>query len=57
MIYQELNLIPKLTVAENIFIGNEPKNGPFIDKRRMKVRAKELLDRYKDRLTGSEGSD
>ena len=26
IIYQELNLIPELTVAENIFLGREPRN-------------------------------
>ena len=25
MIYQELNLLPELTVAENIFLGREPR--------------------------------
>src|SRR4030095_5653096 len=27
MIYQELNLLPQLTVAENIFLGREPRRG------------------------------
>ena len=26
-IYQELNLIPELTVAENVFLGREPRRG------------------------------
>jgi len=30
MIHQELNLIPGLTVAENIFLGHEPAKGGFI---------------------------
>lgn len=31
-VYQEFSLIPTLTVAENIFLGNEPMRGPFIDR-------------------------
>ena len=27
VIYQEMNLIPQLSVAENIFLGNEPESG------------------------------
>ncbi|MBD3850852.1 MAG: sugar ABC transporter ATP-binding protein, partial [Acidobacteria bacterium] len=30
IIHQELNLIPGLTVAENIFLGHEPTRGGFI---------------------------
>ncbi len=34
-IYQEFNLVPFLSVAENIFFGMEPKRFGFLDKRRM----------------------
>jgi len=34
-IYQEFNLVPFLTVAENIFYGREVKKGIFIDKKYM----------------------
>ena len=30
-IYQELNLIPYLSVAENIYLGREPRKNGFID--------------------------
>lgn len=30
-IYQELNLIPHLTIYENIYLGREPKKGSLID--------------------------
>ena len=30
MIHQELNLMPHLTVAQNIFIGREPRPGGFV---------------------------
>ncbi|MBP5595238.1 MAG: sugar ABC transporter ATP-binding protein [Pseudobutyrivibrio sp.] len=42
-IYQEINLIPHLSVAENIFIGNEPRNAFGIDWKKMRKLAKELL--------------
>ncbi len=43
MIYQELNLVPDLTVAENISLGRMPRRGPFTDGRAMKARAAEVL--------------
>lgn len=46
VIYQELALIPELSVAENIFLGNEPRRGPFIDWQRVTERARELLSRF-----------
>ena len=33
MIYQELNLVPDMTVAENLFVGNEQVKGLFVDKK------------------------
>jgi inositol transport system ATP-binding protein len=42
-IYQELNLIPQLSVAENIFIGREPlRLGRFIDWTRMRSDARAI---------------
>ena len=49
-IYQEFNLVPHLTVAENVFIGREPKRGPFIDWRKMARDTRALLDRIGLRL-------
>ncbi len=45
-IYQELSLIPTLSVAENIFIGRAP-TGPFglIDWRRMREEARGIIGR------------
>src|SRR5947199_7257089 len=46
IIYQELNLIPYLTVAENIFLGREPRTPlGLLDTRRMYRQAEELLKR------------
>ena len=42
-IYQEINLIPHLSVAENIFIGREPKNRFGIDWNAVNRQARELL--------------
>ncbi|MDO5141534.1 MAG: sugar ABC transporter ATP-binding protein [Eubacteriales bacterium] len=42
-VYQEVNLCPNLTVAENIFIGREPKKAGRIDWRSINERAAELL--------------
>jgi len=44
IIYQEFNLIPELTVAQNIFLGREPVNRfGNIDKQYMVNHAKELM--------------
>ena len=43
MIHQELNLMPHLTVAENILIGREPMNGIFIKQHTLNSMAGELL--------------
>lgn len=42
-VYQEVNLCPNLTVAENIFIGREPKNAGGIAWKTVNRRAHELL--------------
>lgn len=43
MIYQELSLAPDLSVAENILLGMEPRRGPFLNQREMRLRAAEGL--------------
>jgi ribose transport system ATP-binding protein len=45
IINQELNLVPHLSVAENIFLSREPTRGPFIDRARLRAGAQALLDR------------
>ncbi|MEU6184099.1 sugar ABC transporter ATP-binding protein [Streptomyces coeruleorubidus] len=44
-VYQEVNLCPNLSVAENIFIGREPTRAGRIQWRRMRQEAAELVDR------------
>lgn len=44
VIYQELCLANDMTVAENIFLGREPKNSlGFIDRKRMNAQARDIL--------------
>ena len=46
MIHQELNLVQELTVAENIFLGREPRNPlGWIDYKKMNANAQSILDR------------
>ena len=45
VIHQELNMMNHLTVAQNMFIGREPKKGIMIDDRKMERDAKEMFDR------------
>ncbi|MFF3375251.1 sugar ABC transporter ATP-binding protein [Streptomyces sp. NPDC002680] len=44
-VYQEVNLCPNLSVAENIFIGREPTRYGRIQWSRMRKEAAELVDR------------
>ncbi len=43
-IYQEFNLFPELSVAENMFLGREPKRLGLIDWGRLRADAQKLLD-------------
>ena len=44
-IYQELTLVPHLSVAENIFLGKTPTRWPgIVDRRRMRQEARRILD-------------
>ena len=44
VIYQEPNLFPDLTLAENVFIGRQPTKGKFVDWENMQSEAKKLFD-------------
>ncbi len=44
-IYQELDLAPDLTVSESIYLGREPRLGPFLHRRAMRRGARALLQR------------
>jgi len=44
-IHQELNLAEDLRVVENLFLGEEPRRGLFLDEGRMRAKGKEVLRR------------
>ena len=46
-IYQEFNLVPQFTVAENIFLGRQPRRFGFVDRRKMREEARKLLNKIK----------
>lgn len=46
VIYQELNLIPNMTVEENLSLGKEIKKGAFLDKAAMSKRAQEVIKSF-----------
>lgn len=43
--YQELDLIEELSIAENVFLGHEPRLGPLMNKAKMRTDSKALLER------------
>jgi galactofuranose transport system ATP-binding protein len=45
-VYQEVNLLPNLSVAQNIYLGREPYRWGLINWRKMNADAKQLLKRY-----------
>src|SRR6185369_1982923 len=46
-VFQELTLFPWMTVAENLFVGAEPRGATrLIQRRRLPARAYEILERY-----------
>lgn len=44
VIHQELSIAKDLTVAENIYLGREPKKGGLLDRKKMNNDAQEILD-------------
>jgi ribose transport system ATP-binding protein len=44
-IYQELDLVPDMPVAENILLGHEPRTAGFVRRGLLRARAQEVLDR------------
>ena len=50
IIHQEMNLMPDITVAQNIYIGREPRTGPFVSDTKLNAKAKELLERLNIRV-------
>ena len=45
-VYQEVNLLPNRSVAENLFLGHQPTRFGLVDRRKMERDARALLARY-----------
>ena len=45
MVFQEFSLVPTLTVAQNIFLNDEPRSGGMIDDKQMISRSQEIFER------------
>jgi ribose transport system ATP-binding protein len=45
-IYQEVNLVPLMSVARNLFLGREPRRLGLVDTRRMNREAADVLGRF-----------
>lgn len=43
VIHQELNMVPGLSIMENLFLGNLPTKDGFVDRKTMKKKAQEAL--------------
>ena len=46
VVYQDLSLVPTMTVLDNLYLGREPKRFGRVDRRAMADEAKEFLERY-----------
>lgn len=46
-VHQEINIIPELTVGQNIGLGYEPKKGIFIDYKKLYAHTDKILNRLK----------
>lgn len=49
-VYQEINLLPNLTVAQNIFLGREPKKFGLVHWSKMNAQSTALLEQYNIRI-------
>ncbi|MUN62899.1 ATP-binding cassette domain-containing protein [Kocuria sediminis] len=45
-VYQEINLIPERTVAENILLGREPRRAGLLDKKAAVEQTQKIMDRF-----------
>jgi simple sugar transport system ATP-binding protein len=46
MVHQHFQLVPPLTVTENMMLGSEVTNGPFLDRRKASGQIQALSDQY-----------
>ncbi|MDO4492825.1 MAG: sugar ABC transporter ATP-binding protein [Clostridia bacterium] len=45
VIYQDADLVDTLTIADNVFLGEELKKGPFVDRKRQEKITQEIIDK------------
>lgn len=45
-VYQEVNLLPNMSVVDNLFIGHEPMKWGFVDRKTMTEKSKNLVKHY-----------
>ena len=50
VIYQEFNLVPEMTIAENVFLGREFKSGIFVKISEANYQTRQLLETWNVRL-------
>ncbi len=53
LIYQELSVAHNLTVAENVFMGAEPRKGWMVDQAKMQTQTQAILDTLGARFTAN----
>jgi simple sugar transport system ATP-binding protein len=54
MVHQHFTLVPSMTIAENIYLGRQPRLRRYLtDKRTMLRQAQEVIDRYGFRIDAS----
>jgi ribose transport system ATP-binding protein len=51
IVHQEFSLIPAMTVAQNIFLGREPRRNRMLDRTRMRNESGDLLARLRSRVS------
>ena len=54
LIYQEMQLAPNLSVAENIFLGSELSHGGLVQRKEMLVQAQKVIDRLGAQFNASD---
>lgn len=54
LIHQELNLVNDLNVAENVFLGREPRKGLLIDRKRQREATAALLQQVNSRASADD---
>ena len=44
--YQSVNIAPDLSIAENYFLGCQPKKGLFVDWKKMRQESQKVIDKF-----------